>query len=159
MILISALIELITRPRAKQRETAGRRGYGRPRAADGFRGRAHRRPRRPERPSGQRSSEYDIQINIILFIPEFCKKSIFTKNRISPKNECIFPENPRNFSLHRQKTALFFGKCSVFFHFFRKNIDFRVSTSRKRITFAPEEQNTLCRGSKSESLRCCFFRF
>jgi len=103
--------------------------------------------------------EYDIQINIILFIPEFCKKSIFTKNRISPKNECIFPENPRNFSLHRQKTALFFGKCSVFFHFFRKNIDFRVSTSRKRITFAPEEQNTLCRGSKSESLRCCFFRF
>ncbi len=102
------------------RETAGRRGYGRPRAADGFRGRAHRRPRRPERPSGQRSSEYDIQINIILFIPEFCKKSIFTKNRISPKNECIFPENPRNFSLHRQKTALFFGKCSVFFHFFRK---------------------------------------
>ena len=64
--------------------------------------------------------KYDIQINIILFIPEFCKKSIFTKNRISPKNECIFPENPRNFSLHRQKTALFFGKCSVFSLFPKK---------------------------------------
>ena len=70
-----------------------------------------------------------------------------------------FPENPRNFSLHHQKQRCFSENVLFFFHFFRKNIDFRVSTSRKRITFAPEEQNTLCRGSKSESLRCCFLGF
>ena len=139
------------------------RGYGRPRAADGFRGRAHRRP------AGRNGPPDSGAANTIFRSILSCLSLNFAKNRFSRKigfrqKTSAFFRKTREISVFiAKKTALFFGKCSVFFHFFRKNIDFRVSTSRKRLPLLPKNK-IHCAGAVNPNLsgvvflgfRCCF---
>ena len=138
--------------------------YGRRPSAADTAGRVRRTVFGAARTAGRNSSSDSGAANTPFRSILSCLSLNFAKNRFSRKigfrqKTSAFFRKTREISVFIAKKQRCFSENVLFFHFFRKNIDFRVSTSRKRITFAPEEQNTLCRGSKSESLRCCFFRF
>jgi hypothetical protein len=79
------------------------------------------------------------------------QKSIFTKNRISPKNECIFPENPRNFSLHRQKQRCFSENVLFFFTFSGKISIFEYQPHGKELPLLPKNK-IHCAGAVNPNL-------